>query len=103
MLITSRQEYEMPNPDRTDEIKTQCELLVRACGQLGLVSHQGEGPGQVYAAAPGNGMLSEVVTCRPDGVGVLMWYWSWDEPFCLASEIARAAAMIANVVATAHV
>jgi hypothetical protein len=90
------------NQDRTEEIAARCKLLVRACGRMGLVSHEGEVPGQVYAAAPSNGMLSEVITCRPDGVGVLMWYWSWDVPFCLASEIDNAAAMIAKVVATAH-
>ena len=61
---------------RTEEIQELCSRLVAACGALGLVSHQ-KGLGAVYAAMPGGGMLSEVVTCRPDDTNALQWWWSW--------------------------
>jgi hypothetical protein len=87
--------------DRDEEILELCKRLVAACGGLGLVS-QRKGLGAVYAAMPGGGMLSEVVKCQPDDKDALQWFWSWDVPFCPASDVEKAAAMIKHVVTLAH-
>jgi hypothetical protein len=87
--------------DRTDEIPALCQRLVHACGALGLISER-RGLGGVYAAMPGGGRLSEVVVCQADATGALQWCWSWGEPFCSASDVDSAAAMIRHVVTPAH-
>lgn len=88
--------------NRDEEINELCKRFVAACGRLGLVSER-KGPGEVYAAMPAGGMLSEVVKCRPDGTGALRWFWSWDVPFCPASDVETAAALVKHVVTPAHV
>lgn len=88
--------------DQSEEIQELCRRLVVACGALGLVS-QRKGLGGVRAAMPACGMLSEVVKCQPDDTGALQWYWSWDVPFCPASDVEKAAAMVKHVVTPAHV
>ncbi len=83
------------------EIHELCKRLVDACGRLGLVS-QRKGIGAVYASMPGSGILSEVVTCRPDTTGALRWFWSWDVPFCPAEDVDHAAALLKHVVTPTH-
>ena len=89
--------------DRTEEIQTLCERLVRACGERKLESRR-QGMGYVYVSTPGGGMPSEIVRCHPneDEAGALYWYWSWGVPFCPGGDVDHAAKTIAHVVAPAH-
>lgn len=90
--------------DRTTEedVHTLCDQLRQACARLDLVA-ENISPTRVRIGAPGAGMLSEVITCKPDADEVLRWWWSWGDPFCRAThaEIERAAEMIKHVVAPA--
>lgn len=86
-----------------EDVHTLCDQLKKACARLGLVA-QSVSPTRVRVGTPGAGMLSEVITCKPDAYEVHQWWWSWGAPFCSAatSEIERAAEMIRHVVSPAH-
>ncbi len=58
-----------------EDFHTLCDQLKKACARLGLVA-ESVNPTRVRVGAPGAGMLSEVITCKPDADEVLRRWWS---------------------------
>lgn len=87
----------------TEDVDALRDRLAKACAAIGLTA-QRYGPTGLRIAAPGAGMLAEVISCLPDEDDVLQWCWSWGDPFCPATVAAidRAAEMIKHVVTPAH-
>ena len=74
------------------------EQLARECEQAGLKAEV-VAPTRVRVSLPGaHQRLSETVRCMPGRDEQLRWWWSWDEPICLATEITHAVAAIKHVV-----
>lgn len=73
--------------------------LVDALVAAGLLTEILEASVRVRVqAGPQGGKLAEVINLKPDADDVLCFWWSWDEPICRASDIARAVAAITYVV-----
>ena len=64
-------------PHTSEEIHAFAKWLTQACQQAGLSAEQ---YGQKVRIAGHSHFLTEEVECRPDGDGVLRWWWSWGQP-----------------------
>ena len=81
-----------------EDVHALTQQLAEECKRAGLDAVV-VAPTRVMVSLPGaNARLSETVRCMPDRLERLTWWWSWDEPICLADQISDAVKVIAHVV-----
>ena len=81
-----------------EDVHVLTRQLAQECEKAGLNATV-VAPTRVQVSLPGaHARLSETVRCMPDRQERLTWWWSWDEPICLADQIADAVKVIAHVV-----
>ena len=81
------------------ETRALGEQLAEECRNAGLSAKVVDRAGTVQVSSPGaHSRLTETVTCMPDRRETLMWWWSWGDPICPATDITDAVKVIAHVV-----
>lgn len=82
----------------TEDVHDLTQQLAKECRKAALVAVV-VAPTRVQVSQPGAyAGLAETVWCMPDADEQLMWWWSWGEPICPATQIPEAAKAIARVV-----
>jgi hypothetical protein len=73
-------------PHTTEEICAFAKWLAQACQEAGLTAEQYGSKVRIIAQCH---FLTEEVECRPDGDGILRWWWSWGKPITDPRDSAR--------------
>ena len=82
-----------------DDVRALTGRLAEGCRDAGLDARILGGTDGVTVSSPGaNSRLAETVRCFPDEKKQSMFWWSWGEAICPATDITQAVKAIAHVV-----
>lgn len=88
-----------PPAHSAESRKRLINRFVLACQALGLVTDvKDETTRVVVNLKDGAPQMAEEIRLDPDEENVLRWWWSWDQPISYATDIARTARLVLEVV-----